>query len=110
VSVAYPPDTETPMLKEEMKTAPAETRAICALAKAWTADAVADCILTAVRRRKFAITPGLTLTLMHRMPGVIIPLLRWYSDHLVKTVQKKAPKMAGLPSELGQSGLQKSFK
>jgi 3-dehydrosphinganine reductase len=103
VSIAYPPDTETPMLDEELKTAPAETRAICSLAKTWTADAVADAILNGVSRGAFAITPGGTLTLMRRMPGVIIPLLRWYSDRLVKSVQKKSPKMAGFQPELGKS-------
>jgi 3-dehydrosphinganine reductase len=103
VSIAYPPDTETPMLDEEMKTAPAETRAICALAKTWTADAVADAVLSGVRRGAFAITPGGTLTLMRRMPGVILPLLRWYSDRLVKSVQKKSPKLAGFQPELGKS-------
>ena len=95
VFVAYPPDTETPMLEEEMKTAPAETRAICALAKTWTADAVADCVLKGVKRGTFAITPGATLTLMHRIPGTIIPL-RWYSDQLVKKVRKASLKTPDL--------------
>ena len=103
VSIAYPPDTETPMLEKEMKTAPAETRAICALAKTWTADAVADAVLDGVRRHAFAITPGGTLTLMGRMPGLIIPLLRWYSDRLVKGVRKAARKAPVLQAELGKS-------
>jgi 3-dehydrosphinganine reductase len=102
-SIAYPPDTETPMLEEEMKTAPAETRAICSLAKTWTADAVADAVLHGVRRGTFAITPGATLTLMHRMPGIIIPLLRWYSDRLVKSVRKSIRKPSVLQPELGKS-------
>ncbi|HUO01766.1 MAG TPA: SDR family oxidoreductase [Rhizomicrobium sp.] len=102
VSIAYPPDTETPMLEEEMKTAPAETRAICALAKTWTADAVADAVLQGVRRGAFAITPGGTLTLMHRMPGIIIPLLRWYSDRLVESVRRKSRKTPLLQPELGK--------
>jgi 3-dehydrosphinganine reductase len=98
VSVAYPPDTETPMLEEERKTTPPETRLICSLAKTWSADAVADCILAGARRKRFAITPGLTLTLMHRFPGVVIPLLRRYADHLVKrarTSHLKAPDFQG---------------
>jgi 3-dehydrosphinganine reductase len=103
VSIAYPPDTETPMLEEEMKTAPAETRAICSLAKTWTADAVADAVLEGVRRGAFAITPGATLTLMHRMPGTIIPLLRWYSDRLVKSVRKKSHQAPALQPNLGKS-------
>ena len=93
VSVAYPPDTETPMLDAERETMPAETRLICSLAKTWSADAVADCILSGIARGKFAITPGSTLTLMNRFPGIIIPLLRRYADHLVKQVRAplKAP-------------------
>lgn len=100
VSVAYPPDTETPMLEAEMKTAPAETRAICSLAKTWSADGVADCILAGLRRGKFAITPGLTLTLMHRFPGTVIPLLRRYADHLVGRVRASHPKAAHLGGAL----------
>jgi 3-dehydrosphinganine reductase len=100
VFVAYPPDTETPMLEAEMKIAPAETRAICALAKTWTADAVADSILKGIKRGAFAITPGATLTLMHRLPGTIIPLLRWYSDRLVKSVRKSSQRSPLLQTEL----------
>jgi 3-dehydrosphinganine reductase len=100
VSVAYPPDTETPMLEAEMKTAPAETRLICSLAKTWSADAVADCVLKGVSRNRFAIVPGLTLTLMHRMPGIIIPLLRWYSDRLVNGVRKPSAQVGGVQAKM----------
>jgi 3-dehydrosphinganine reductase len=103
VFVAYPPDTETPMLEAEMKIAPAETRAICALAKTWTADAVANAILKGVKRGAFAITPGATLTLMHRLPGTILPLLRWYSDRLVKSVRKSSQRPPVIRPELRES-------
>jgi 3-dehydrosphinganine reductase len=103
VAIAYPPDTETPMLEAEKKTAPPETQLICSLAKTWTADAVADCILRGVRRGTFAITPGLTLTLMHRLPGVIIPLLRWYSDRLVKGVRASSVRASSFRAELRES-------
>lgn len=102
VSIAYPPDTETPMLEAELKIAPAETRAICALAKTWTADAVAEAVLKGVRRGAFAITPGGTLTLMHRMPGIIIPLLRWYCDRLVESVRKASRNAAVPRAQLGK--------
>jgi 3-dehydrosphinganine reductase len=97
VSVAYPPETETPMLEEANKTMPPETRLICSLAKAWTADAVADCILRGIERGTFAITPGLTLTLMHRFPGVAIPLLRSYCDRLADGVRTSSPQSAQFP-------------
>jgi 3-dehydrosphinganine reductase len=95
VSIVYPPDTETPMLEEENKTKPLETKLISSLAKAWSADAVADCILRGIDRNKFAITPGLTLSLMHRSPGIILPLLGWYCDRLVDRARRSIDKAAG---------------
>lgn len=89
VSIAYPPDTETPMLVEENKTKPEETKLITGLVKPWQADAVAECIMRGVARGAFAITPGATLTMMSRMPGIILPVLSWYSDKLAAGAQKK---------------------
>jgi 3-dehydrosphinganine reductase len=89
VSVVYPPDTETPMLIEENKTKPAETKLITALAKPMSADAVAETIMRGMHRGAFAITPGLTVSLMQRMPGAILPILRWYCDRLAASVQKQ---------------------
>jgi 3-dehydrosphinganine reductase len=89
VSIAYPPDTETPQLVEEEKTKPEETKLITSVAAIWSADAVAVAILRGLERGAFAITPGATLTLMHRLPGIVIPVLRWYCDRLVAGVRRK---------------------
>jgi 3-dehydrosphinganine reductase len=90
VSVVYPPDTQTAMLDAENLTKPEETKLITSLARTWTPDAVAACILRGIEKGKFSITPGATITLMNRCPGLIIPLLRWYADHLVKGVAGKS--------------------
>ena len=66
ISIAYPPDTETPQLIEEQKTKPAETRMMTARAGVWSADAVAARILKGVSRGAFAITPGFELTALYR--------------------------------------------
>jgi len=79
---------------------PRETRLICSLAKTWSADAVAGCILAGVRRKRFSITPGVTLTLMDRVPGIVIPLLRWYTDYLVKGLRKARRAVPSLHAEL----------
>jgi 3-dehydrosphinganine reductase len=89
ISIVYPPDTETPMLVEENKTKPEETKLITSIVKPWTADAVARCIVKGIARKAFAITPGATITAMNRMPGVLVPLLHWYSDRLVKSVRRR---------------------
>jgi hypothetical protein len=57
--------------------------------KPWTAEAVADCIMNGIAKGKFGITPGATITMMNRMPGLMLPLLSWYSDWLVTSVQRK---------------------
>jgi 3-dehydrosphinganine reductase len=89
VSVVYPPDADTPMLAEENKTKPEETRLMTALVPAWQADAVATAIMRGIRRGAFAITPGLAITLMNRMPGVALPVLHWYCDRLADGVHRK---------------------
>jgi 3-dehydrosphinganine reductase len=88
ISIAYPPDTETPMLVEENKTKPEETKLITGLVKPWTADAVAECIIDGIDRERFAITPGATIAAMNRMPGIVLPILRWYSDRLASKVRR----------------------
>lgn len=77
VSIAFPPDTETPQLIEEEKTKPAETRMMTARAGLWSADAVARRILKDVERGAFAITPGFELTALYRLGSVLAPLVQW---------------------------------
>jgi len=94
VSIAYPPDTETPMLEEENKIKPEETKLITSVVKPWTAQAVADCIMRGIARGAFGISPGMTVTMMNRVPGVAIPLLTWYSGWLVAGFRRKQAKRA----------------
>ena len=89
VSIVYPPDTETPMLEEENKIKPEETKLITGVVKTWSADAVADCIMRGISRGAFAITPGIAITMMNRAPGVTIPFLSWYCDWLVAGLRRK---------------------
>src|SRR5262249_15343 len=89
VSIVYPPDTETPMLEEENKIKPEETKLITGVVKAWSAEDVAACTMRGIEREAFAITPGLTMTLMNRMPGMVLPILDWYCDKLVESVARK---------------------
>jgi 3-dehydrosphinganine reductase len=94
VSIVYPPDTETPMLEEENKTKPEETKLMTGVVKTWTADAVAGCMMRGIRRGAFGIAPGLQLTAMMRMPGLMIPLLHWYCDRLAAGVRRKRQRAA----------------
>jgi 3-dehydrosphinganine reductase len=89
VSIAYPPDTETPMLEEENKTKPEETKLMTGIVKTWSAAAVVTCMMRGIKRGAFGITPGWQLTAMNRMPGLVIPFLHWYCDRLAAGVRRK---------------------
>jgi len=58
VSVAFPPDTETPQLAYEKPFKPAETKAISGNAKALSAEKVAGSILQQAEKGRFLIFPG----------------------------------------------------
>lgn len=84
VSVVYPPDTDTPMLREEIRIRPEITSRIAATARCSTADDVADSILKGISRNRFSITPGFALTALHYLSGVLAPLAnRLYFDPLI---------------------------
>jgi 3-dehydrosphinganine reductase len=84
VSIVYPPDTDTPQLREERRMRPAITSRIAGNAKVLSADQVAGAILRGIARNRFTIAPGAqmaALALFHSLAG---PLLhRFWFDPLV---------------------------
>ena len=76
ISIVYPPDTDTPQLHEERRTRPAETGAIAAQAKVWSADDVARHIVDGAARGRFAITPGWEMSALGALHSVLAPVLR----------------------------------
>jgi 3-dehydrosphinganine reductase len=89
VSIVYPPDTDTPQLEAENKIKPLETKRITETAKTWTAEAVAMEIIRGIKHKKFAITPGLEISLLHRFHSLLSPLLNWYMDRIVNQIKSK---------------------
>ncbi|MFZ1057108.1 MAG: SDR family oxidoreductase [Opitutaceae bacterium] len=90
VMIVYPPDTDTPQLAEEELTKPAETRAITKAGGLWSADEVARVTLEGLRRRRFAVTPGLRMAALGRLHSLLSPVLFWNLDRIAKKVSKKA--------------------
>lgn len=76
VSVAFPPDTDTPQLAYEEPFKPAETKAISGNAKALSADLVAKSILKQAERGCFMIFPGIDSRLFYllnsKMPKSLV--------------------------------------
>jgi 3-dehydrosphinganine reductase len=76
VSIAFPPDTDTPQLARENLTKPRETYIMNGSAATWSPDDVADVILRGADRGRFAITPGWEMALLNRFGGVLAPILQ----------------------------------
>jgi len=83
VSIVYTPDTDTPMLQEEIACAPPETRAISAAAGLWTADAVARATLRGLDAKRFEIPIGTELSALMRFRGLASTGINWYLDRLI---------------------------
>ena len=66
ISVAFPPDTDTPQLKKEKESRPAETDIVAASGGVWTAEEVAKAIVNGTEKGKFLITPGSAIYLLSR--------------------------------------------
>jgi 3-dehydrosphinganine reductase len=71
VSIAFPPDTDTPQLAYENEFKPPETRALAGNAGALSADQVAKAILQGVRRGRYVILPGFENRLIYRLAGLL---------------------------------------
>jgi len=86
VSIVYPPDTDTPQLEEENKTKPIETQMITGTAKTWSAEKVALEIVQGIKKKSFAITPGLEMTLLSRFHSLLAPGINWYMDRIISKI------------------------
>ena len=89
ITIVYPPDTDTPQLAAENKIKPPETKKITATAKTWSPQAVAQQILRGVEQNKFAIAPGMELTILNKLHSLLAPALNWHFDRLVKNIDNK---------------------
>lgn len=89
VSLAYPPDTDTPQYAGEVLSRLPATSAITASGGLWQADEVAHRILRAVKRGRFTVTPGWRLSLLGRCHSVLGPLLRSYQSWVVRRTNNR---------------------
>lgn len=84
VTLAYPPDTDTPQLEMESRTKPAATKAITAGGGLWPAEKVAGKIIAGADKGKFIVAPGLQMGLLARFHSVLAPALRSWQAGIVK--------------------------
>ncbi len=89
ITVIFPPDTDTPQLVEENRIKPPETKAIAGEVKTLSADEVAICLLSAIRRGKYQVVPGGMGNLTHFMVRHAPWAVRWVIDGELKKFRKK---------------------
>ncbi len=89
LSVAYPPDTDTPQLAQENETKPLETQRLTGTAGLWSADAVAQCIVRGIERNSFVIAPGAQMKLLARLHSLFGFAFNWYFDRIVAETRRQ---------------------
>ena len=93
VSIVFPPDTDTPMMADENKYKPFETKEISGSTGMLSADAVAKATLEGIAKNRYLILPGFSnrflFWLNNLLGGGIYPLM----DFMVAQALKKKEKM-----------------
>eukprot|EP00053_Salpingoeca_punica_P023344 m.9690 g.9690 ORF g.9690 m.9690 type:complete len:350 (+) comp4998_c0_seq1:37-1086(+) len=84
VSIAYPPDTDTPMFTEENKIKPEETKVISGSNKPYSAEQVAEDIFKGMIAGQFAISTGFDGWMLRQVGGGMGPGL--FADVVVEAL------------------------
>jgi len=89
VSIAYPPDTDTPQLAYEDQFKPAETKALSGSSGKLTPEAVASAIVNGIKRGRYVILPGMESKLIYRLGGLLGEGLNPILDMIIAQAQQK---------------------
>jgi 3-dehydrosphinganine reductase len=86
VSVVFPPDTDTPGFREELRRRPAVTSKVAAAGGLLSADSVAAAILRGVGKGRFVIAPGLQMRMLALLHSLVGPLLHraWFDPQIAR--------------------------
>lgn len=88
VACVYPPDVDTPQLAEENEFKPAETAAISGTVKPIRPERVAESILKAIDKRRFAVYPTADIAALASVGPLAAPVLRRLMDRRVRRAQR----------------------
>lgn len=92
VTLACPPDTDTPQLVEEQRTKPALTRRISSTAGVWSAEAVASAMIDAALKRRFLVGPGWAIRALASFHSLIGPIFRLRQSLMLRHEMKSGSK------------------
>lgn len=89
LSVLCPPDTNTPQLKQENLTKPAETKAISGNAGIMQPEAVAKALFKGLKHNRFIIIPGFEGKMIYLLKRILPKLVFIVIDSTAKAAAKK---------------------
>jgi len=87
VACVYPPDVDTPQLEDENQYKPAETAAITGAVKPMRPEAVAQSIVEAIDKKRFAVYPERGMALVGGLGPLFAPVVRRMVDRKVRSVR-----------------------
>jgi 3-dehydrosphinganine reductase len=91
VSVVYPPDTDTPGHREELRHRSEISNRLAAAGGLMTAEAVARAILRGIECGRFVIAPGASMAALARLHSVAAPILhRFWFDPLIARLHRRS--------------------
>jgi 3-dehydrosphinganine reductase len=93
VSIAFPPDTDTPQLAFEEPIKPVETKIIASSNKVYPPETVARDILRGVERNRYIILTGLDSTFFYWLSNLAGPLQYPIMDRIVADAVRKRKKV-----------------
>jgi 3-dehydrosphinganine reductase len=88
ISVAFPGDTETPLLVYENEMKPPETHALAGTVRPMAADIVARKILEGAQRGVFEVFVDSESKMAYRLMRYMPRMARWYMDRIVRGAQR----------------------
>jgi 3-dehydrosphinganine reductase len=84
VTLAYPPDTDTPQLAAEALTKPTATKEITSGGGLWSAERVAEHIVRGAERGRFLVAPGTQMGLLAYGHSLLAPALRRWQTRIAR--------------------------
>lgn len=91
MSIVFSPDTDTPLLHEEDRYKPWETKRIAGTVKPLPPEQVANSVVRAIERNRYIVAPGLGVTMWYALTNGFQSFARWYQDRIIASA-RKAPR------------------
>ncbi len=92
VTLAYPPDTETPQFAEEAPKRSEATNKIVGKGGQRKPADIATLIVEAAQRKRFSVAPGFVLGALNPLHSILAPVARSYQDRVVADTNRSKSK------------------